>query len=562
MALMHPSQLPAEVRNDKRRAAECRVYDELKMQLDPEFHVFYSSPWLKTRPDGTEVEGEADFIVAHPELGMLVIEVKGGRITIDADGQWRSKDRDGITYKIKNPVKQASKSKHELTKKLKKSPAWESRWITHRHGVILCDVERPERDLRPDMPLKIFAVHEHMAYLDAWVKGRFAAPTEDDHDAIGSIPLGSDGVNALIDMLARPIQLRIKLSSSVTQDLRDIELLTREQVWTLKDLERNRRQAIAGAAGTGKTILAVHKAMDLAEDSDKRILLLCFNQPLGIRLGEMVADYPNIRATHFHQFCRECMERAGRLVSGVDSQMEDQLGDRLAEELVDAFADAGQGEYDAVILDEGQDFKDRWLKSLEVVVKDGDDGILYIFYDDNQDVMSRSGNYISAMPVSQYHLSKNFRNTQAVFAEADKYYTGDFVRPVGPPGLPVNYCPVNDDRSLVKYLSERVGSLISNEGMRPEDIAILVPDMKTGEILSGKGRIGRYRTTRANTRLAERVVLDTVRRFKGLESPVVILVLTADIRDATDLLYTGITRSQSVLDIIGPTRLIDRMCTA
>ena len=559
MAMMFPMQLPPEVRNDKRRAGECRVYDELKKQLDSSFHVFYSSPWLGTKPDGSEVDGEADFIVAHPDLGMLVIEVKGGRINIDTDGQWRSTDRDGITYKIKNPVKQARDSKHALTKKLKKSPAWKLRWIIHRHGVILCDVARPDRDFRPDMPLRLFAFQEDMAYLDEWVKSRFVVAEDDDDDGNVATSFGNDGINALIDMVARPIQLRVKLSSSVSQDLNDIELLTREQVWILKDLEKNRREAISGAAGTGKTILALHKAIGLAEDKEKRILLLCFNQPLAIRLTEMVEDYPNIKATHFHQFCRECFSLSGRPVPADERQLDAQWGDRLTGEFVDAFVDAGFDEYDAVIIDEGQDFRDRWLQSLEMVVKDGDDGVLYIFYDDNQDVMSRSGEYISTMPVSKYHLSKNFRNTRSVFSEAEKYYAGDFVRPIGPAGLPVIFVPVTDHNALVKYLAERIGNLTSNGGLHPEEIAVLVPDMQTLEKLGGKGRIGRYRTTSASSRLAECVVLDTVRRFKGLESPVVLLVLTSEMRDETDLLYTGITRSQSILDVIGPPRQIERM---
>ena len=100
MAIMYPSKLPDDVLRDPKRAAECRVYDELRKQLDADYHVFYSSPWLGTRPDGSEVEGEADFIVAHQKIGMLVIEVKGGRINIDSDGQWRSKNREEITFII------------------------------------------------------------------------------------------------------------------------------------------------------------------------------------------------------------------------------------------------------------------------------------------------------------------------------------------------------------------------------------------------------------------------------------------------------------------------------
>lgn len=48
------------------------------------------------------------------------------------------------------------------------------------------------------------------------------------------------------------------------------------------------------------------------------------------------------------------------------------------------------------------------------------------------------------------------------------------------------------------------------------------------------------------------VVLDTIRRFKGLESPCVLLVLDAKSAEQNTLLYTGVSRAQSVLEIFAP----------
>src|SRR5690606_25622564 len=120
--------------------------------------VFYSSPWLGTTADGREIDGEADFVVAHPDFGMLVIEVKGGAVSRDGStGQWRTRDAYGITHRIKNPVDQARQSKYQLLHKLKESGVWRPRFINARHGVILPDSERPAWDLGADMPRSIFA---------------------------------------------------------------------------------------------------------------------------------------------------------------------------------------------------------------------------------------------------------------------------------------------------------------------------------------------------------------------------------------------------------------------
>lgn len=555
MARVFPKVIPEEIRNDHERSSECRVYDRLVEQLDDDYYVFYSSPWLGTRPDGSEVDGEADFIIAHPSHGMLTVEVKGGRITIGEDQQWRSTDRGGITHMIKNPVRQANDSKHALLKKLKESPAWTSRWITARHGVILPSTAPESRDFRPDMPLQIFAFDEDMDSLDRWVLNRFAA-REDDDPHSGS-DLGEDGCNALRNLITRPIQMRVRLQTHIDEDLDQIRLLTEDQIFILREIEQNKRMAIAGAAGTGKTVLALEKAITLAEEGEgKRVLLLCFNAPVGGYLRDAVADSANVTATHFHDFCRTVFSQAaaqtGEPIRDIGQLDESQIGAELA----DAFIEAETGEYDALIIDEGQDFSDRWLKALEVVVKDGDDGVLYVFYDNNQKVMSRGIQYLTELPVARYRLSRNFRNTKRIFRTADPFYKGDFVRPVGPQGGEVQWLTAESPDEIKTRLVEQIGDLINNHNVRPDEIAVLVPDVAACSELAPKRRLGRYRVTDTGEHESGAVTLESIRRFKGLESPVVMLVQGMGRRIEEELLYTGITRAQSMLYVIAPSRVI------
>ncbi len=528
------------------------MYKALKLQLDDRYHVFYSSPWLGTRPDGSEVDGEADFLVAHPSRGMLSIEVKGGRVSIDKDSRWTSKDRYGIVRKIKNPVEQARRSKYELLHKLKESNKWRSRFIHASHGVILPDVSRPDRAMRPDMPLNIFAFAEDMAFLDAWVSSRL----DEEEDGVGTgrvKPLDDDGLAALDDLLARPIRLEVKLGANVREDLREIGLKTDEQIWVMRDLEVNKRMAISGAAGTGKTILAQEKALMLAEQ-DKKTLLLCYNKPLSLHLKKVVEKHPLITATHFDKLCRDVAEAAGALDEGSGHA-------KLAEELVDNFAASGFEEYDAVIIDEGQDFKDEWLESLEIVVKDTRNGVLYIFYDDNQNVTGSSVNYLNALPAAGYRLSRNFRNTKTIFKQASHYYEGGSVKSMGPEGTPILWHPFADGVNLRTTVSERVGALVSNEGLAVDDITVLFPTVDMIEELRHKGKIciGRYALSNAEEGRAGKITVDSVRRFKGLESPVILLVLSSKMARQDELLYTGITRAQSLLEVFGPPRLIQRL---
>src|SRR5262245_3955534 len=123
MALMWPRQIPPDVVQNPRRSTELEVFQKLSRELDDTWWVFYSRPWLGMTPTGEEKDGECDFVVAHPDKGLLCIEVKGGAVSWNSEsGQWTSRDRNRITHNIKDPVDQARRSKHELLGRLKQNP--------------------------------------------------------------------------------------------------------------------------------------------------------------------------------------------------------------------------------------------------------------------------------------------------------------------------------------------------------------------------------------------------------------------------------------------------------
>ena len=151
------------------------MFRRLEVVLDDSFVVFYSRPWLGLKPDGEEIDGECDFIVAHAALGMLTLEVKGGAVAYDArTDRWTSRDRWQVTHNIKNPVQQARNAKHELLRSLHASARWKARRIRARHGVVLPHSSAPPGDLGADMPQRIFCFSETFedGFRD-WILGRF-----------------------------------------------------------------------------------------------------------------------------------------------------------------------------------------------------------------------------------------------------------------------------------------------------------------------------------------------------------------------------------------------------
>ena len=77
---VYPPVLPKDVLEDPKRRGEVDTYNALK-SLETEFHVFYSCYWRDGRKfSGPTRDGEADFVVAHPALGLITLEDKGGEI--------------------------------------------------------------------------------------------------------------------------------------------------------------------------------------------------------------------------------------------------------------------------------------------------------------------------------------------------------------------------------------------------------------------------------------------------------------------------------------------------
>jgi len=102
--------------------------------------------------------------------------------------------------------------------------------------------------------------------------------------------------------------------------------------------------------------------------------------------------------------------------------------------------------------------------------------------------------------------------------------------------------------------------LIRDNGVEPADIAVLMGSTRSGSLRRGK-RIGAFETTEDQTAEPSKVLLESIRRFKGLERLVVVLTaideLTAD--DETALLYVGLSRARVHLVVIATEVTMSRL---
>ena len=361
MAVMWPKALPQEVLRNTLRSTECEVYRRLETELDHRFVVFYSRPWLGLTPAGEEIDGECDFVVAHPELGLLTLEVKGGAVSYDPTmNKWSSVDRWKVRHSIRNPVHQARASKHQILKKLAESMHWRPRRISAVHGVVLPHSAKPPNDLGADRPREIFCFLEDFeSDLGGWIKARMGQEPE---PGAREEPLGADGIRALEKLLAQPFQLRTPLGHLLGKDDKELELLTQQQFYILAAIEGIQRAAVCGGAGTGKTVLAIEEAKRCV-DRGMRTLFTCYNRALAADVTRRVGVVGGLTVSHFHELSAHMASKAGVHIPRNLSQ-ERLFAESLPEALMQAIDRQPQQRFDAIIVDEGQDFLPLWWSAM------------------------------------------------------------------------------------------------------------------------------------------------------------------------------------------------------
>jgi hypothetical protein len=412
--------------------------------------------------------------------------------------------------------------------------------LSHGHAVLLPDVNSPVGAPMPDINDGVAITWEDADALakriehcsECWRMVGARDPTEHEIDLVRRLfmPEFVYG-NTLRDRIG------VERRDGPEQDWHPGQLL--------EFIGNRKRARIAGCAGAGKTMLAVAKARQLAA-AGQVVLFLVYNKALCEYLRRHLSDVPGVEVQTFHDFCRE---RCGADWPASPPAEPDFWWSRVPELLEKALAGT-PAQYDALLVDEAQDFQFSAWVALERVLKP--DGWYYLFYDKEQNVFK--GDLQWPVAEAPFLLLRNCRSTVAIL-EALARYTGVALQ-VGeglPRGEPVREeagaTPGQRRRLLGKILHE----WIRKEGLSENQIVVLGAHAIQHTSLGDDARAGSFQLVERGLPAPGTVPYYTYMGFKGCEADAVILldVDPADNRWGQQGLYTAMTRARHLLAIVG-----------
>lgn len=525
--------------------SERYVFSRLASSLSDSVTVLHARRFVLPSPSNTpQTEGELDFLILDPARGMLGLEVKGGGVS-RAQAGWTSTGRDGKAHPISDPGRQAQRAIHEIARYLERQAPKGARHAVPRFGwgVVFPDID-VTRDLGPDLPRSRVIDRLDLADPAAAIARLF------DTQKLDGPPLTRDAMESLIARLAPCFHLVPSLAARMAEEAQALMRLTDEQIRMLRALDRQPRLAVEGGAGTGKTVLALERARRLTAEG-KRVLLLCFNRPLADALTREARGF---EVESFHGYCRVMAERAGlefRIPEGGKAQQ--QFWENEApEKLFDALALLPDARFDAVIVDEGQDFRPHWWPVIEELLREPRGGVLSVFFDPNQNLYG--GGPPEGLAVAPLVLSWNCRNTVRIAAWCAKQIgAATEVHPDAPEGEPVEEIRCADEAGVVEAMRKLLHRFVVEERLACDRLVVLSTHNPSRSVLSKHRKLGPVTlVSPEDKKEASQVRFLSLQRFKGLEADVVILVdVEPGERTSSPMhLYVGASRARHRLVVV------------
>ena len=556
--------IPPYVSDSVKSTGEKQIFNLLRN--DPETKDWIVLHSLALAKHTKQLYGEIDFVVLAPNLGIFCLEVKSGRIG-RKEGVWKFTNRFGeITTATRGPFQQAREAMFSLMEAIRKQYGKQSRFnrLLFGYGVMFPHILFSAKDLESEW-WQIYDRDSRRQPVSNYIK-HLAIQTRKKverckwFNEAESLP-GKTDLEQLSFFLRRNFEIIVTPKQRLTDIEEQLNEYTAEQFKCLDQLSSNKRCLFQGAAGTGKTLIAMESARHaLAEN--KRTLFVCFNSLLGGWLKSQFQADENLVISSFHKFLKSVSDDSTQKDCNHNNYFKFDLP-LMALESIDSGAFE---QFDKLIIDEGQDLiRDEYLDVFDALLKGGLSGGNWgIFCDfEKQAIYSEySASEMLSMlekraAFTRFRLTINCRNTKPIGEEVS--LISGFEKPpflsADINGLPVEYHFYNNQDEEKKYLEEILLDL-RNQKIKPENITILSPFVFqksiTSHIDKNRFRISDLSLSPQEFLKGDHITFSTIHGFKGLENSYIIL---ADIirlmdDDFKSLLYVGMSRAKVGLHVM------------
>ena len=523
--------IPQKPRMISQNSLEDIMFEALE-KLSDEYYVFHSFK-IVSAGKGILQESETDFVIFNAKKGLLCIEAKAGKVYYK-DGEWFYGS--GIRMSHDGPFNQASRNKWKLrdyinntrfSGLIKKCKMLHAVWFP---SISVLDIRGqsmpPEGD--KELLMTSYALQNPESEIERIFEFKIPSGIETSLTAFEA--------KQLLDNVLCP-SFNVFPTASLDLDIKRIAFhrLLNEQICLLNYLEEQKTAVINGAAGTGKTMIAVEKAKRHAANGEK-VLFLCFNSRLRQHLSE--THYcENIDFYTIDGFaCKLCNSAAPNY-----EELKIYLEGRFV---------LGTFPYKHIIIDEGQDFGQSRIEETDIIrtLKDivtdkSVDGSFYIFYDKYQLIQGATLPEYIVEADCKLTLYKNCRNTENIAVTSLRPITDR--NPVLAAGCVTGSTPKFYFCDPAMQIDTVVASIISSlntEGVT--DIVILTCLTEESSKLASFCSDGMFR---------KKTRFTTCRKFKGLEADAIILIdidANTFAGDNAKIFYVGTSRARYKLCLL------------
>ncbi|SLK35682.1 UvrD/REP helicase [Mycobacteroides abscessus subsp. abscessus] len=433
-------------------AGERLLFRTLKNYLPDDYIVYYEPEILGKRPD---------FVIIGPDLGLIVLEVKDYTKTtlvqINHD-DWIIVSTKGEQARVKSPLKQARDNMFHVVDTLKKD-----RNLIHTAG---------KYQMQLKFPYGYGAVFTRMYQKDFIGEGIYSvidpnlSLTRDEIDPEKESFTEENLVEKITNMFVVPYRLRNNLNiydinairyhlfpevrisaefkapvpyqDQLLLSLHDIKAMDLHQENLAKQIgDKNR--LIRGVAGSGKTLILASRAkLLLKEHPDWKILILCYNISLSQNIKQIIRHMLKEPDSLFDfDFTNKDEEVEDALIQSQNNLIVRNFHEwlkfdlKINEKQIPTIIEKLEKKetilpmYDAILIDEGQDFEADWLSLVSKLLNEKTQSLLLV-EDRAQTIYNRKRSYVKDTGLNFQGRSKiltiNYRNTAQIVKFAWDFY--------------------------------------------------------------------------------------------------------------------------------------------